>query len=272
MAEDDTARLQRWFSSYVAGFYTGEAEADRVIALKEAHTARVCVTIRRLGRALKLSARQLRLAEAAGLLHDVGRFPQYARYRTFRDRDSENHGRIGLRVINRHRLLSAFSAAERAQLAQAVAYHNAAHLPPLADPTALFLLKLLRDADKLDIWRVVIGYSSGRGRTPAAVTEFDLPRKGVCSPAVLAALHGASVVPIDAVRSVCDAKLLYISWVFDLNFPVSFRETLRGCYVDRLAAALPSTQEVLCAVQRARDHAIRKAGGFTKPSGAPRAV
>lgn len=259
MTEGDTTRLRHWFSSYVAGFYTGEADLDRVYALKEHHTARVCITIRRLGKALKLSPGELRLAEAAGLLHDVGRFPQYARYRTFRDQDSEDHGRLGLRVINRHGLLSAFSPAGRRRITQAVAYHNAAHLPPLADATALLLLKLLRDADKLDIWRVVISHYSGRGRTPKAVTEFDLSGNGLCSPAALAALRAGRVVPIDAVRTVCDAKLLYISWVFDLNFPVSFRETLRGRYVDRLSGSLPRSHEVRSAVQLARDHAIRNA-------------
>lgn len=259
MTEDDFARLRHWFSSYVAGFYTGEAELDRVYALKETHTAQVCMIIRRLGAALKFSPGNLQLAEAAGLLHDVGRFPQYARYRTFRDTDSEDHGRLGLRVINRHGLLAAFSPAERRQIAKAVAYHNAAHLPPLAEPTELVFLKLLRDADKLDIWRVVINHYSGRNRTPKAVTEFELSGNGLCSPAVLAALHRGRVVPLDAVRSVCDVKLLYISWVFDLNFAISFRETLRGRYVDRLAASLPHSREVHRAVQLARDHAIRNA-------------
>jgi hypothetical protein len=259
MTEDNRARLRQWFSNYVAGFYTGEAELDRVYALKENHTARVCTTILRLGKALNLSARELGLAEAAGLLHDVGRFPQYSRYRTFRDKDSEDHGRLGLRVINRHRLLAAFSPAERRQIAQTVVYHNAARLAPLGDATALLCLKLLRDADKIDIWRLVINHYSGRGRTPKAVTEFDLSGNGLCSPAALAALHGGRVVPIDSVRSVCDVKLLYISWVFDLNFPVSFRETLRGRYVDRLAASLPLSQEVRSAVQLARGYAIRNA-------------
>lgn|SRR5512143_533310 len=259
MTKDDLSGLHHWFLRYVAGFYTGDTELDRVYALKESHTARVCMTIRRLGKALKLSPEELWLAEAAGLLHDVGRFPQYARYRTFRDRDSADHGRLGLRVINRHGLLAALGPAERRQIAKAVAYHNAAHLLPLADAPALFLLKLLRDADKLDIWRVVIGHCRGRGQARKAVLEFELSGNGLCSPAVLAALRGGRVVPIDAVRSVCDAKLLYISWVFDLNFPASFRETLKGRYVDRLAAALPLSQEVRSAVQVARDHAIRNA-------------
>ncbi|MGE5258426.1 MAG: HD domain-containing protein [Hyphomicrobiales bacterium] len=260
MTEDDLTGLHHWFSNYVAGFYTGDAELDRVYALKESHTARVCMTIRRLGKALELSSEELWLTEAAGLLHDVGRFPQYSRYRTFRDKDSEDHGRLGLRLINHHGLLARLSSAERRRIAQAVTYHNDAHLPALADAAALFLLKLLRDADKLDIWKVVIGHYRGRGQTRKAVIEFTPSGNGHCSPAVLAALRGSRVVPIDEIRSECDAKLLYISWVFDLNFPASFRETLRGRYVDRLAASLPLSPEVRTAVELARDHAIRSAG------------
>ena len=203
MEHSDLARLQSWFASYVSGFFTGSDELDRVFKLKQMHTERVCFTIRRLGKALQLSSRDLLLAEVAALLHDVGRFSQFARYRTFRDKDSTNHGRLGLHVVNRHGLLSAFTPAERRHIARALAFHNAAQLPPLADATSLFFLKLLRDADKLDIWRVVIGHYSGRGRTPKAVNEFEFSGNGLCSPAVLAALKSGRVVPIDAVRSVC---------------------------------------------------------------------
>lgn len=262
MVPSDLTRLRSWFAGYVSGFFTGSDELDRVFKLKQMHTERVCFTIRRLGKALQLSSRDLLLAEVAALLHDVGRFSQFARYRTFRDKDSTNHGRLGLRVVNRHGLLSAFSPAERRHIAHALAYHNAAQLPPLGDATSLCLLKLLRDADKLDIWRVVIGHYGGRGRTPKAVNEFEFSGNGRCSPAVLAALKGGRVVPIDAVRSVCDAKLLYISWVYDLNFPASFRETVRGRYLDRLSATIPLSPDIRSALQCASGHAAAKAGGL----------
>lgn len=262
MAPRDFTELRSWFGSYVSSFFNGLDEHDQVFKLKQMHTQRVCFTIRRLGRALQLSSKDLLLAEVAALLHDVGRFPQFARYRTFRDQDSTNHGRLGLRVAGRHGLLSPFSPAERRHIARALAYHNAAKLTPLGDATSLFFLKLLRDADKLDIWRVVIGHYSGRGRTPQIVNEFDQSGNGRCSPAVLTALKRGRVVPIDAVRSVCDAKLLYISWVYDLNFPASFRETLRGRYLDRLSATIPMTSEVRRALQCASDHAARSAGGL----------
>jgi HD domain len=262
MVPSDLTRLRSRFASYVSSFFTGSDELDPVFKLKQMHTERVCFTIRRLGRALQLSPETLLLAEAAALLHDVGRFSQFARYRTFRDKDSINHGRLGLRVASRHGLLSTFSPTERRHLAHALAYHNAAQLPPIDDTASLFFLKLLRDADKLDIWRVVIGHYSGRGRTPKAVNEFELSGNGFCSPPVLAALKNGRVVPIDSVRSVCDAKLLYISWVYDLNFPISFRETVRGGYLERLSATIPRlSSDIRSALQCASDHAARSAGG-----------
>ena len=259
MQDSAPNRLKSWFSNYVSSFYTGDEEFDRVIQLKETHTARVSIGVRRLGRALNLGPRELRLAEIIGLLHDVGRFGQYARHRTFRDRDSENHGKLGLRVISRHGLLSGFDSCERRHIARAVALHNSARLPALTDVTSLFFLKLIRDADKLDIWRVAIGHSNGRGRTAKAVNEFNLSGDGCCSPAVLAAIRAGRVVPIDAVRSANDAKLLYISWVFDMNFRPSFRETLRGRYLDRLAVTMPDSADVRNVLQIARRHAARNA-------------
>lgn len=250
--------LRSWFAAYIAGFPSVDEEQDSVFRLKRVHTLRVCITIRKLGKALRLPASDLQLAEAAALLHDIGRFSQFARYGTFRDKASTHHGRLGLRVINRHGLLSGVSPAERRHLARAVAYHNGALLPPLADKTSLFLLKLLRDADKLDIWRVVIGHHRRRGRMPKVVNELAFSDSWFCSPAVLSAITSGRVVPIESVRSVCDATLLYISWVFDMNFAPSFHETLRGSYLDRLAATVPASPDILKAVQTARDHAFQR--------------
>ena len=54
---------------------------------------------------LNLSEGQLRIAEAAGLMHDLGRFKQYRRYRTFNDRRSVNHASLGVRIMRRNHIL-----------------------------------------------------------------------------------------------------------------------------------------------------------------------
>ncbi|MCU0559938.1 MAG: HD domain-containing protein [Desulfobacterales bacterium] len=258
MNASEIRTLKSWLAGYIAGFAASDEELKRALRLKRVHTARVCITIRRLGKALGLPENDLQLVEAAALLHDIGRFPQFARYGTFRDKDSTDHGRLGLRVINRHGLLSGVTPVERRHLARAVAFHNAARLPRLADTNSLFLLKLLRDADKLDIWRLVIGHHRHRGRMPKVVNQFEYSGNGRCSPEVMSAITSGQVVPIEAVRSVCDATLLYISWVFDLNFAPSFCETLKGGYLERLAATAPPAPEIRCTLQTARDHARRR--------------
>jgi hypothetical protein len=255
----DTARLKSWFTRYVATFYTGDPEPDRVFKMKATHTARVCMALARLGRRLDLGPRELSLGTVIALLHDVGRFPQFARYRTFRDQDSENHAALGLQVIDRHGLLSGLSPIETRHVTRAIAHHNRARLEPLEDARSLFFLKLLRDADKLDIWRVMIGHFCIGARRNRAVSEFGAGAGRFCSAEALRAICERRVVPIDAIRTEEDAKLLYISWVFDLNFPATFKEVRRGRYVERLAASLPDSGEVRELVDAAREHVARNA-------------
>jgi hypothetical protein len=207
-----------------------------------------------------LGPEELLVAETAALLHDIGRFRQFAAYRTFRDTTSENHARIGLRLINRNRLLAGFSPAQRAHIARAVAFHNTAHPPDLSDPDSRLFLELLRDADKLDILNIAIGHYIGRARQPKAFGGLAFTQGDGCSPQVLAALHESRFVHLEAVRTINDVKLLYISWVFDLNFPASFREMRKGRYIERLSASMPATADVIECVRMAREHLDRQAG------------
>jgi hypothetical protein len=47
------------------------------------------------------------------------------------------------------------------------------------------------------------------------------------------------MVRLATVRSLNDFKLLQLSWVFDLNFPVSFRIIRERRLIEQLAATLP---------------------------------
>jgi hypothetical protein len=258
MPAGDLPRLSSWFRAYVAAFCTRDPGAAPVYRMKAAHTGRVRLHMRRLAAEAGLAGRGLELAQMAGLLHDVGRFEQYLRYRTFRDGESEHHGRLSVRVIRDHRLLTGIPAAEQRRVLGAVAHHNEARLRPLADPAAFFLLKLLRDADKLDILKMAAARTNGR-RRPGPLTDLNVSADGPCSPDVVAALQAGRLVPIAKVRSKRDALLFFLSWVFDLNFPAAFRQVLAAGWFDRLAAALPPCAHAGEVVRKARDHAASRA-------------
>jgi hypothetical protein len=50
--------------------------------------------------------------------------------------------------------------------------------------------------------------------------------------------------------------------VYDLNFAVSFRETVRGRYLERLCATLPLSPEIRRTLESASNHAAAKAAGL----------
>lgn len=249
MNREALRRSKKWFADYVADYYRDDTEYNRAIWLKEEHTRRVCRNIVMVGGALGLSEKDLMLAEAMALFHDVGRFKQYATYGTFSDRASENHAKLGVRQICLHDALSACTQGEKRLIASAIAYHNAAMLPVAVDERTRLFMRLLRDADKLDIWRVFAEYYPERREHPNKTIELDLPDHPGCSPRILAALHNGRIADIKDLKTLNDFKLLQISWVFDLNFVPSFQLLRERRCLEEIAATLPQSRKIQNAIQ-----------------------
>ncbi|MFC1830124.1 HD domain-containing protein [Thermodesulfobacteriota bacterium] len=257
MKPEDLEELKAWFSDYVHGFYKRDHDYNRPIRLKEDHTRRVCQNITELGRALGLLNHDLVLAETMSLFHDVGRFKQYADHGTFNDRISVNHAKLGIRQLATRGVLSVCTKGERRLITKAIAYHNALTLPAGEDEETLFYARLLRDADKLDIWKVFIDYYQERKTKPNTVVEIGLPDKPLCSQKIIDALNENRFARMQDLRTLSDFKLLQISWVFDLNFAPSFQIVQERAYIDQIAATLPDSKEITAAVDRARHHVNR---------------
>jgi len=254
MNREDLNHLKSWFADYVAGFYTDDPRDIYAIRLKERHTERVCENIIMLGNALGLSDQEMILAETMGLFHDIGRFKQYAIYGTFNDMVSENHAKLGLREMAKHNVLAVCTKDEKRWITKAVAYHNTASIPKDDDEKTLFYIRLLRDADKLDIWKVVIDHYRKPDKRPNSVLEIGLPDDPACSPQIVTAIRERRLVLMQNLKTLNDFKLLQISWVFDLNFVPSFR-TVKTCeYIEQIEAALPHSKEIKEAVSHAHDY------------------
>ena len=89
-----------WMHAYMRSFHTEDIEVMKGIRLKEIHTGYVTTNARALARHLGCSVHDTALAQMIGLFHDVGRFRQYAVYRTFNDAQSEDHAELGLKVLS----------------------------------------------------------------------------------------------------------------------------------------------------------------------------
>ena len=254
MPPETFLQIKNWFHQYVAKYYTDDPVYNRAIRLKEDHTRRVCQNIVMLSKSLGLSMQDRMTAQIIALLHDVGRFKQYAVYGTFSDGASENHALLGLREVGVNKVLFMCGQEQRHLISRAIAFHNVARLPDNEDDRTLLFMKIIRDADKLDIWKVVIDYYHERDKKPNPAIELGLPDDPVCSPEILQALHKGKIVQIDKMRTLNDFKLLQISWVYDLNFVRSFQEVQRRNFIEQIKDTLPQTQAVLNEVIRAKNY------------------
>lgn len=258
-------RFKDWFEEFTDGYLHPAGPKDREnLALKVKHTLDVCENIIGIAKGESLQENDVRLAEAVALLHDVGRFPQYAKWRSYRDSVSENHGELGFRVIKDAGILNALPPAEREIILQAVKYHNAYSMPHIGGK-ALIMLKLLRDADKLDIWRLFLESGGNRFRDEETSGIFlGLSDTPGYSEDFLSAIFDGKQPPLGRAKNINDFRLLLLSWIYDLNFGASFRLLLERGYIDKIAEQLPRTKKIkklAVAIKKfsvARSHSILK--------------
>jgi len=244
MNSDDLMYFKAWFADYVAAYYTDDPVHNQTISLKQEHTERVCKEIVMLGQALHLVAQDMLLAETIALFHDVGRFQQYAAYGTFKDTISENHAELGLKELARHQVFSICSDMDQSLITKTIGYHNVRTLPENEDERCLFFARLVRDADKLDIWRVFIDYYKHQDKQPNSTIVWGLPNNRACSPKIVNALSLKKMADTRDMATLNDFKLLQISWVFDVNFRPTFRAVHERQYLEKIAAYLPQTREI----------------------------
>lgn len=244
--------LFAWFDSYVEPFLTTDVEGIKNIQLKIEHTRKVCEAMTLLSDGEKLSEGEARIALAVALLHDIGRFPQYRRWRTFRDSESDNHARLAVDVMREENILADIAASEQVLIEEAVRFHNLLKPPAQVQSPTRQYINLIRDADKLDIWRVFVELLAQPPEERASAATLGLPElPGTVSEQCVAALNSGSIVPLDTITCFNDFKMLQISWVYDLTYDTSRRILRERCYIPALAATLPEQDNVREAVSKA---------------------
>jgi putative nucleotidyltransferase with HDIG domain len=234
-------QLTSWFEDYVKGFESGDPDVQENIDLKKKHTIRVREAILDIGKSIDLNEEKICLAETCALLHDIGRFEQYRRYGTFSDSKSENHAALGVRIIRKHDVLKNFSSYARKIIIRSVGCHNMSSVPQKNNRDWVLFLKLLRDADKIDILYVVTEYYKNSVSGSNKALELHLPDTDIISDAIYAPLVKGQIAYVKDLRSLNDFKLYQMGWIYDLNFLRSLQIIKERKYLKMIRNALPDS-------------------------------
>lgn len=261
MTPSDLDSLKRWFSGYCKTFYSSNEEDQQNILLKEVHSYNVCRNIVRIAEEESLSSNEILLAETVGLFHDVGRFRQYAKYRTFRDSISVNHGLLGSEILLGEKVLKDLPESEQELIMQAVKFHNAFSIPDIENAETMLFLKLIRDADKLDIWRVFFDYYGTPVKDRPSAVGLGFPDIPEYSKEVLSLVFKKQLIPLSMLKTLNDFKLTKLSWIYDLNFSAALRVVVENDYIDRISSTLPQTEEIRKVVEFLHGHVMERLNG-----------
>lgn len=239
------SEMYEWVGAYIKTFYSDDADVQEKVLLKEEHTRRVAAICRALAGHLQLSERDQVLAEIIGLYHDIGRFKQYTVYRTFNDFISENHAALGLREIADEPLLKRLSAEDLSVFRFAIGQHNAVEIASTANARQMLFAKVIRDADKLDIYRVLkptILPSDGSGYSEAFSRGF---------------LRGEQC-DYAKIQTQDERKLVRLLWIYNVYFSWTLKEIMARGYVDHIVRHLPDTDVTRSGVMLLRQYIALK--------------
>lgn len=245
MDKDNYLSLKDRFDNYIRQFVAKNKKMSQNFQVKIDHTGQVCQLIKDIGRSEKLSEEDLRLAEITALFHDIGRFEQFKEFGTFADAKSENHAELGIRILKENRTLEMIPPAMNDLIIRVILYHNRRFLPEGETDQCLFYSKLLRDADKLDILRVVTKYykEKSMGKDNEAI-ELDLPDAPVLSEPICLDVEAGKVPDYRDMRSLNDFKVVQLAWVYDLNYKRSFEILKQRRFLEQIRDVLPDLPRV----------------------------
>ena len=240
-----------WMNDYMRSFRTDDPEVMLGIRLKEIHTGYVTANARALAKHLGCDAHDVALAEIIGLFHDVGRFRQYAVYQTFNDALSEDHAELGLKVLTEIELLDRLDPQDAEIVRFAIKYHNKKEIVPTDDRRKTFFAKLIRDADKLDIYRVLLPFLAPDGAEKAPnFVPSDAAQE--VSPDFVADFAAGRQADYYRLRTHGDRKIVRLLWIYDINFSWTLRRIVARGYVDAFIESIPMQEGIAEGIARMR--------------------
>lgn len=249
----------RAFAAYVRAFYTGAADHDFHLDLKAEHSRDV------FGHGFMLAEGEGDFAPAdrrrslllASLYHDFGRFKQYHLHKTFSDAASVNHAHLSACEVKRLGLLDREKPRVKQVALAAILLHNRFSVPTVMDGDARAVTNAVRDADKLDIMRIMATHLTADGEMDPVIALHAKP-SARATPAILDAVWNRRPVRYTDLATTTDFKLLVCGWLYDLNYPLSRRAAATNGHLAALLDSLSPANQLADFIVRYRedlDHA-----------------
>ena len=233
-----------WFNNYFLSFKVDSEQLQRNLAIKKEHSLRVVENSLKLTEKLEWNDNDRQIAFAAALFHDIGRFRQLLEFGTFDDSKSLNHAELSVEILKENNLPVNLISEAKEIVYKTILNHNKLKVDDGLSRDELKHVNLLRDADKLDILKVLSEYYASRSNQPNHTLTWELPRGIAVNPEIVNEVLAGKTVSKKYVQSEIDVKIMQLSWVYDLNYKPAFEILARNRYLETIFNTLPKNDTI----------------------------
>lgn len=201
------------------------------IRLKIIHTYKVMECSDDLCDRLHLSLEDKQLAALIALLHDIGRFEQWMKYESFADFKTVDHALFSSHLLFNEGLIRQFIDDDQYDqiIKNAIEQHNKYQINEGFDERTLLFIHLIRDADKLDNFRV----KEEESIENILYVSLEQVNQEQISQRVYDQFYHQQLIYAPYRITHLDMWLSYIAFIFDLYFQESLIYIQENHWIDR---------------------------------------
>ncbi len=215
----DLQKAKIAFKEYLSNF---DNQNDPGFNLKVVHTYHVVDNAKMIAEKLGLSEEDVQLAELIGILHDIGRFDELKNLKKF-DSVGNDHAMVASKLLFDESLITRFVDTDEYNniIKKAIENHNKKQIEDGLTERELLHAKIIRDADKLDNYRVKMEEKI-ENIFPGVIKNSEDLEKSIISDNVYNSVIKEECVDIKDRVYPLDYWICILAFTFDINF----KETL----------------------------------------------
>ena len=234
-----------FFNNYTNEFIKKTKDQYKLFKLnvKYEHSMRVVKLMKKISESINLSEKDSLIAETTALFHDIGRFEQMMKYGTFNDLISVDHADLGVEILKKYRVIEDLDSETKNIIYKSISYHNKIEIPKKEDKKVKFFSRLIRDADKVDLFHVLITkykiFDKNQNKDPNKVLEKSEKKEYMISEKVLSDFLKYNPINLKDVNTHADSILMRLAFLYDINFYKSFQIIKNRKYMDKFLTLIP---------------------------------
>ena len=229
------------------------------------HSFRVMQNCKKIATELNLEEEQIKLAQLIGLLHDIGRFEQYKKFKknidtgTLDKNINFDHAQAGVEILKKDNYIRKYIKEDKYDniIFKAIYEHNKYELSDNLNQDEQLFCKIVKDADKIDIIYEEIYIYWQEDEQIKKIEEGKISKK------VLEGFYLGKLCNNKDCITEIDQIIKVLSFIYDINFKCSFKilneNNNLNKTIDRFNYKLPDTKfEMLKAKEIANEYIRQK--------------